>query len=146
MRYVGQFHEVKVAVEPRELADGAISPAVVERFEKMHDQMFGHTVPDARVEVVHLRTTAVGRTTQPNLIEAVSSAARTEAVGTRSAYQPSRDAYADVPVFRALPAGNGDRLPGPLLIDRPSTTIFVPDSWSVTVDAFGSYVLSRSEA
>jgi N-methylhydantoinase A len=80
MRYTGQFHEVKVPVEPLELADGAISQAVIERFEKMHDQMFGHTVPDARVEAVHLRTTAVGRTTQPNLIETRSSAARAQAV------------------------------------------------------------------
>ena len=145
MRYTGQFHEVKVPVEPLELADGAISPAVIERFEKMHDQMFGHTVPDARVEAVHLRTTAVGRTTQPNLIETRSSAARAQAVGIRSAYLPSRDEYADVPVYRDLPAGSGNGFLGPLLIDRPSTTIFVPDSWSVTVDAFSSYVLSRSE-
>jgi N-methylhydantoinase A len=148
MRYVSQFHQVKVPLETHELADGVIAPSVIERFEKMHDQMFGHTVPNARVEVVHLRTTAVGRTIQPDFIETVFSEAHAKPVGIRSAYLPSRDAYADVPVYRELPAskGNGSGYPGPLLIDRPSTTIFVPDSWSVAVDAFGSYVLSRSES
>ncbi len=146
MRYVGQFHEVKVPVEPHELAESRILADVVERFEKMHDQMFGHTVPDARVEVVHVRTTAIGRTVQPKLSESISSAMSAEPVSTRAAYLASRDEYTDVPVYRDLPSGGGREFAGPLLIDRPSTTIFVPDTWRVTVDMFGSYVLSRSAA
>ena len=40
----------------------------------------------------------------------------------------------------------GTRLPGPLIVEQPDTTTFVPPDWTLELDKYGNLVLSKESA
>jgi N-methylhydantoinase A len=140
IRYSGQFHEVEVPIEPGEVA-GGLATVVRGRFERLHDQLFGHTVPDAELEVIHVRLTAIGMIPTPAIGRREPPGLAQPATAARRAYLPSRGAFVEMPVLREPRLD--EAMPGPLLIDLPATSIFVPDGWRVANDELGSYVLTK---
>ncbi|MCU0312735.1 MAG: hydantoinase/oxoprolinase family protein [Solirubrobacteraceae bacterium] len=49
------------------------------------------------------------------------------------------------PIVRRDGLGPGDTLPGPLLVDSPTTTCAVPPGWTLTIDEHGAERLTREE-
>ena len=60
LRYIGQWHELTVAVDLPLDVDAAEAA-----FHAEHDRLFGHASPGAPVEVLAARLSAVGRTQKP---------------------------------------------------------------------------------
>ncbi len=128
MRYAGQAFELSVpgppAPDPLEL---------IERFERAHEQRYGHTDPQAEVVLVDIRLAMVSP--GPRL--------RPQAPNT-PIQSSSRRVYFDrewveTAIVRGVPP-SGMEVVGPLIFEFPEATFVVPPGWSARVEEAGTVV------
>jgi N-methylhydantoinase A len=129
MRYAGQAFELPVPGTPRP------DPAdLVARFERAHEQRYGHRDPDGEVVLVHIRLAMVARGPRPR--PAAAPEGRLE--------ETARDVRFDgewrtTAILRGEP-GAGLRAAGPAIFELPEATLVVPPGWSAEVDGTGTIV------
>ncbi|HEY4281347.1 MAG TPA: hydantoinase/oxoprolinase family protein [Conexibacter sp.] len=146
-RYRGQHHEVSVSFPPEQLSEEGL-PRIEEAFHARHEQLYGFSSRGRPMEVVTLRATVTGK--RPQLRLQAPAAAEPGAPppqrgrGERLAYVASQGALAPTAVFDADAMAPGHRVAGPALLEGANTTIVVPESFNVDVDASGSFVMSTS--
>ena len=144
LRYLGQYQEVSVETTAAQLRDGSWD-AICEAFHDRHDRLFGHALreDDAVVELVSVRISALGGTDKPLLVNQPLSDVGVEHLrkGQRSVYQPDSGDFAQTPVYDGDRLQHGNRLEGPAIIEKVTTSIFVPAGFTLAVDAFGGCVL-----
>jgi N-methylhydantoinase A len=125
MRYRGQSYELEVK----------LGPGFIDNFHLAHRRTFGHSAPDAAIEVVNLRLRAhaawpplrpprVGRRANPG----VSSRAQV-LVG---------NSYRSVPVYERDLLGRGTHLNGPLIVVELSSTAYVSPEFTLRCDDYGN--------
>lgn len=135
LRYVGQAFELPVSgstdPDPADLA---------ERFADAHEQLYGHRDPDAEVVLVHIRLAMVTSGARPQPIAAAKSQLAESSRGVRFGGK-----WIDAPVLRGEPAA-GTRAEGPIVIELPETTLFVPPGWDLSVDAHGTISATADSA
>jgi N-methylhydantoinase A len=142
MRYRKQGYEIRVPIP-----DGALDPGrrdeILTRFEAAYRAVYGHTVPDAAVDVVSWRVVAEGP--RPALALPRSAAAGTDPVrarkGRRPVYLPDARGYADVAVYDRYALGPGTVLEGPAVIEERESTVVVPVRAPIRVDRASHLVL-----
>ena len=141
LRYVGQWHELTVSVAL------PIDPAEVgAAFHAEHDRLFGHCSPQAPVEVLAVRVSAVGETVKPAMTAPEPGDADSAAPpGSRPVWSTSARALVDTPVHDGQAMGAGTTVPGPAIIELSNTTIVVPEAFTLDVDAYGAFAVHRGE-
>lgn len=139
LRYLGQFNDVEVAWEGNDL-DAALA-AIGDAFHRRHDALYGYSMPGAPLEFMNLRLTAVGVTDKPSFSKYpfIGEDASPARKGSRQAYFNGE--FADTPVYDGLKMGNGNFVPGPAIIEQPTTTIIVTPEFDLTCDEFNNYVM-----
>ncbi len=144
LRYRGQYHEVSVAVSAGQLRDGEWE-AIREAFHARHDRLYGYALRDEAtpVEIVSVRLSAVGVTDKPPPVEVPfdGADARHALKGSRAVFQPEAGEFRDTPGFDGDRLRHGNRLQGPAIVEKVTTTIFVPAGFALAVDALGGCVL-----
>lgn len=122
MRYVGQAFELVV---PWPEGDGLA--ALCARFHTLHRQRFSYADPDAPVEIVTLRLSAIGRLGRTGAAAPARPAPRA-LPGARRVFLGG--AWTEVAVYRrdAL-AGT---VAGPAVIEEEYTTLLIPEGWRCT--------------
>lgn len=146
LRYVGQFNEVEVPGFHTGVADTSAWEKLVSRFHQLHDDRFGYSMPHAEVELINLRLSATGATKKPETQkhELGSPAAGHARKGERPAWFDNR--MTAVPVYDGLALRPGNQLPGPAIIEQPTTTIVLPGNTQLGCDEWGNYLLTRVSA
>jgi len=129
MRYAGQAFELPVPgpLEP--------DPAeLIERFERAHEERYGHRDPDGEVVLVDIDLSLVvpGPSPRP-----VAPDTGTLARSTRPVFFDGN--WVETPVLRGEPAA-GFEAEGPVVFELPEATFVLPPNWSATVDPHGSIV------
>ncbi len=129
MRYAGQAFELPVAgpVDP--------DPAdLSERFERTHEERYGHRDPAGEVILVDIRLAMVRAGPQPHPVAAA------DAPLARSS-RPVRfgEEWIETPVLRGEPA-TGTRAEGPVVFELPEATLVLPPDWRAEVDAAGTVI------
>jgi N-methylhydantoinase A len=129
LRYAGQAFELPVP--------GPVDPdpaELVEGFERIHEERYGHRDPEGEVVLVDVDLALVvpGPAPQP--------AASEEAAPDRS----SRSVYFDgerteTPVLRGEPAAGGEA-EGPIVFELPEATFVLPPRWRANVDQHGTII------
>jgi N-methylhydantoinase A len=129
MRYAGQAFELPVPgpadADPAELS---------ERFERAHEQRYGHRDPDGEVVLVDIRLAMVAAGPRPR---PAAAAAGQLAEGSRPARFGER--WIETPVLRGEPAA-GTRAAGPVVFELPQATLVLPPGWEAEVDGAGTIV------
>ena len=143
VRYVGQFHEVEVPVQPP-LAASELEAAAA-RFHHLHEALYGYAMPRAALEMINLRVKALGLTEKPRLTprplgEADPTGALT---GKRRAYFSGRPS--EVSVYAGDQFDCGMALAGPALIEQANTTVLVPPGYRLVCDMYRNYVMHPAE-
>ncbi len=144
LRYLGQYHEVSVGIPLAAVRAGDWA-AVHAAFHDRHDRLYGYALREegTPVELVSLRLAAIGETDKPpQRREARGDASAQHALkGTRAVWQPDRGAFAETPVHdgERLRCGNGIR--GPAIVEKITTTVFVPGGFELEVDPLGGFLL-----
>lgn len=146
MRHRSQLHVIEVPF-PEGDVDGPAVEALLERFERLYERVFGSGTAfrEAGVEVVMLRCTATGRvrkpvlTTEPAEPHEPPAAARG---GTRDVYWGELARHEPTAVFFGDELTRGSHVEGPAVIEMPVTTVVARPGDSASVDGYGSIVMN----
>ena len=145
VRYVRQIHELNLPVD-ESLAERLEMDDLHDRFDALHERLFGYRLPEEPLEVVNLRIRCVARGTRPELPRARMAAAATPAPDeVRQAYSPGEMCFREFAVYRGESMDGGCRLEGPAIVELSQTTVVVPSAFTVRLDEVGSFVLTRRD-
>ena len=146
MRYVGQEYSVSVP-----MPDGALDEQALRelgaRFHRLHESRYGHASESEPVEIVHLRLSAIGPVSKPELPEI-------EHGGT----QPDKGAELDAlhavfagqagmvrtPVYGRGKLRAGNRIDGPAIVVEKTATTVIEPGFACEVMAQGHLSIRRT--
>ena len=140
LRYIGQWHELTVAVALPLDVDAAEAA-----FHREHDRLFGHASPGAPVEVLAARLSAVGRTEKPEIVRTPARPQADARRGERLVWEAAERALEPTPVWDGTKLGASSTLTGPAIVELDSTTIVVPRGSTLVVDAYGAFAVHTGE-
>ena len=139
LRYERQIHEIPVPITPEQLASGNLVE-IGQRFHRLHNDSYGYDLPDARIELVNARLTAVGRTPSFWFPEQEPSGTSAPA-GRRPVLLPGQARPHEINLFDSARLGRGARMTGPALVEGSATSVLMLEGWKLEVDRYGNYVL-----
>ncbi|MCL4261717.1 MAG: hydantoinase/oxoprolinase family protein [Anaerolineae bacterium] len=156
MRYKGQSHELTIPIDRNPLSvnrnpitdDGSRvthhASRITSLFHVAHQTRYGYHQPEAAVEVVTIRLTAVAPVTPPPLPQypMAEPDATAALIGEKDVWfnqQPIGTRLYDRARLRP-----GHQFPGPAILFQYDTTIVVPPEWGTAVDMYGNLLLTRN--
>ena len=140
VRYIGQGHELQLALPPGPLA-AEDARRMRAQFEELYGSIYGVTMPDQDVEFVTWSVTVEAPSAPPVPAKAVPPQPAPPPRSRRAVYEPALGRMADFSVYRRVDLPPGSELPGPALIEEGQTTTVVPASFALRVDATGYLVM-----
>jgi N-methylhydantoinase A len=127
MRYAGQAFELPVSGTPRP------DPAdLTARFERAHEERYGHRDPDGEVVLVDIRLALVAPGPKPRPVAAPPG--RLEGSAREVRFDGE---WVETPVLRGEPPA-GLATEGPVIFELPESTFVVPPGWRAEVDDTGT--------
>ncbi len=143
MLFEGQFHVLETVLP--QLSDGPISvgdiAAIKDEFRTHHEDVYGYTLADSAIEIQSVRLSAVGASEPPTFrkIERGGADAEQAIKSRRPVWFGEQQGETDIFEGAKLRAGN--EIPGPAIIEEPTTTTLIAPGWRLRVDDLGSYLL-----
>jgi len=135
IRYVGQGHEVSVALPDGELSARHLG-RVQDAFEETYRALYGRKGPDVPLEVINWRVVASGPQPEWNLKLARDGAVRKEArKGSRPAYFPECEGYVDTAIYDRYALQPGMEFAGPAIIEERESTLIIGSRGHARVDS-----------
>ncbi len=140
MRFRLQVHEVPIEV-PQKVLTAADLDDLVDAFEQKYERIYGKgsALRSSGVELTVLRTEALSPVLKPKQAKAVSKPTP-KPVQVRKVYF-YRTGFADTPVYRSEDLGPGHNLTGPLIVERPDTTVVVGAGQRLEVEPYGNLII-----
>jgi N-methylhydantoinase A len=142
MRYVGQMNEVPLAWPRRQLTADDI-PVLRSNFEALYEQRYGAGTfrRETPLEIISFRAEAVKPTEKPNFAPLFE--------GRRGSSAPKRQRQVfmrgcgqiDASVYAYDDLAAGAPLNGPAIIERESTTVWLPSGACATLDIYGNLAI-----
>jgi len=143
MRYVGQFHDIEVSL-PGEVRSREDIQTVIKTFHARHKELYKFDLPERGIE---FRTCSLRATLARRLDLKVVPLALGKADSSAALKRTRRCLFGEDWIETACYDGRrllaGNRIPGPAIIEEEATTIVIPERFICTVDASGSYLLTR---
>ena len=133
MRYSGQAFELPVPGPPRPDPDDLVA-----RFERAHEDLYGHRDPDGKVVLVHITLAMASPGPEPR-----PAAARGEVAELARRVRFAGE-WAEARVVRGEP-GSGFEAAGPVVFELPESTLVLPPGWSARVDDAGTIVAEAAD-
>lgn len=136
VRYAGQSHELTVDVP-----SGADGTVMIATFHDAHVQRYGYAQPQAPVELVTLRLSAMA-TSRPPALRAYArgpAAADAARVGGKTVW--FRDGPMTTLLYDRARLRAGHQFDGPAVVNQYDTTTLVPPGWVAWVDERGNLIL-----
>ncbi len=138
MQYVGQMHDISVAIPNGALTD-ADAPRLKDAFFARYKDLF-HRTADLKVEALNWRVT-VSAAPPPLDLVLRSQAAGTAIKGERLAYFPEAEGYVRTPIYDRYALDSGTVLTGPAIVEERESTLVIGPGARITVDAYGTLVV-----
>lgn len=134
-RYHGQEYVLTIPVP-----SGPIDmQAVRTSFDEAYDRQYGHSSPDAQIEVANLRVAAMGKVERPGIPDPTAS----QKTAPRSRRVFFGGEAHDTAIVDRAGLAVGEVTPGPSIIEEPTATTLVPVGWHAEVITGGHLLLSR---
>jgi N-methylhydantoinase A len=141
MRYLGQNHELDVAVD-FETFDDATIPRLWSAFHRAHETRYGFAIPGELIEIVTFKCTATAAMAKPELARLAPA---TGVPVARSRRRVVFEAGAqEAPIFDRLDLLQGHEILGPAVVEEAASVTPVRPGHRLTVDAFGNLHLSAA--
>ena len=144
LRYVGQYHEVRVDRIPEDAIRRLDLETIGGLFHRMHERLYGYALEDAPVELINARLAAVGITEKPVPAEEPDAGDDPEHAfrERRRIFLPEGRRFSEAPVYDGDRLAHGNRFKGSAVVETAVTTILVPEEFALFVDRFGTAVLT----
>jgi N-methylhydantoinase A len=142
MRYVGQSHELTIAVQAEALKAGDIA-SISAAFRKEHERVYGYA-SDAPVQLVTFRVTTSAQVTPPPVIRLPAGTAdsRSALRGERRVHFNESEGYVECPVYDRALIPTGTSVDGPAIFEQMDTTTVVHPGQRARCDDLGNLVLT----
>ena len=142
MRYVGQGHEVDVAIPGRHLdaGDGATLQAAFDAAYRGH---YARVIPGMDVEVLTWSLTLRAPVSAPAPAPEPPVRAAGDPAGHTALFNPGRADYDRVPIHPREGLRPGMRIRGPALIPEHQTTTVVGEGFDALIDGRGNIVMEK---
>jgi N-methylhydantoinase A len=143
MRYLGQAYEINVPLSAGELGEGERT-ALIERFHKAHERIYGRRHAEGRVQFVNIILTMFGRVRALQHPELPAAEGQPKAVVRARTWfngQPSDDC----PCYDRDTIRAGHQWQGPAVVAGADSTIVIPPGWSARCDRFGNILVTRAQ-
>jgi N-methylhydantoinase A len=140
--YQGQYHEVEIETPSGEITSDDIKQ-LARSFHKKHEELYTFTLSWVPIEIHNLRLIARIKGAQLNLIKIPQGTSDPSA-----AYKRIRKCYfggqfVETPVFDSEKLEAGNIIPGPAIIEVPTTTTVIPPYSECQVDIYNNYTIRR---
>jgi N-methylhydantoinase A len=136
MRYHGQGYEIPVALDPEEVRTRGLAQ-LDERFNRLHEQLYGFRMPDTRSELVNLRAVGFGSVPKPELPQADESAGVDPADAIVDRHEiVFEGARHPTPIYDRARLAPGARFAGPAIVTEFDSTTVVLPGYEAAVDRF----------
>jgi N-methylhydantoinase A len=142
LRYIGQFHEVEVAVPAGALAPADLQ-AAIENFHLKHAQLYTFNMRWQGVELLTFRLRATTPKAPFELHRIAEGGADAGAALKRRRTCWFDGGAVETPVYDGDLLQAGNAFHGPAIIEETTTTVVIPPAYGCTVDPFRNYVLTR---
>ena len=129
LRYRGQNYELTLALPGHQ---GAPLADLAERFHAEHRRVYGYDLPGRAIQLVNLRLTAFGA--MPAMRWPRFAAGQPGRPVARRRVLIAGGATAEVPVYRIDDLCPEQEFSGSAVIEYLGSTLFVPTSWTATID------------
>jgi N-methylhydantoinase A len=146
MHYNGQTHTVGVPLPVRVFGGttGVSEPIIRNAFETAYQQAFSRLLPGLPIQIVTLRTAAVGVRPDFDLAALAPPADATLDGAARGARQVWFDgAWHAASIWSRLDLPLGAMLHGPAILEQPDATVVVDPDLTARVDRFGNLIIER---
>ena len=146
LRYQGQGYELNVAAGASAELDPSAIAELRERFDRAHEQLFGHSAKGEPVEAVNYRVRATVRVPKFSMkrYDQASGPADAAKMGEREVYFDRQSGMTATPVFDRALLSPGHEVAGPAIVEQlDSTTVIYPGQRAV-VDDYRNLVISTA--
>ncbi|MFL5627688.1 MAG: hydantoinase/oxoprolinase family protein [Ktedonobacteraceae bacterium] len=129
IRYVGQGHEIQVALPTGQLSSDSIS-TIINSFEGVYRRLYERLSQSMPLEIINWRVTSSSPPPQVRLQvpRDKQTGAQTARKRSRKAYVPELGGYQEIPVYNRYGLLPGTSFTGPAIVEeRESTVIVGPD-------------------
>ncbi|MEM6355808.1 MAG: hydantoinase/oxoprolinase family protein [Pseudomonadota bacterium] len=143
MRYARQGYEIRVPVPDGPL-DAAMADPLAKAFEAAYEALYGHTVPNAAIEIVSWRLRVAGPKPALALAPPPAAGERPSLKGMRQAWVQAATgtggAHQALPVHDRYALAPGNVIEGPAIIEERESTVVIASPAHVAVDEAGNLV------
>ncbi|MBB5153646.1 hydantoinase/oxoprolinase family protein [Saccharopolyspora phatthalungensis] len=150
MRYSMQLAEVSTPV-PSGPLDAATIEATVEAFERRYAALYGEGsgFRESGIQAITFRVRGVGllpfSPALPGVADADSSDPSEARIGSRPVCLDGALGFVDTAVYDYSKLRAGHVLPGPAIVEVPTTTVVVPAGRTGTVDSLGNMIIRHPQ-
>jgi N-methylhydantoinase A len=146
VRYVGQGHEVSVALPGGVLGADDLVPIAAE-FERAYEALYGRKGPDVALEVINWRVVASGPRRDMNFkLPDDSSKHGDSRKGSRLAYFPETDGFVETAIYDRYTLQPGMKFNGPAIVEERESTLIVGMRGRARVDERLNVIVELSES
>ena len=144
MRYLGQGHDIRVALPNR---PRSLTPAkIVAMFNEEYTRTYGYLEEEENIQVINLRVVASLATNKPTLESSVSettSILKKANKCKRPVYFTERGEFVETRVIDGHFLRPGNRFKGPAIVELETTTIVLRPDQRLRVDLYGNFIAAR---
>ena len=146
MRYQRQNFEINIAVPGGVLTEEMLEKALAD-FHAEHKRSYGYCKPEATVQFVSYRVSAIGIIDKPDLKpeELHPEAPIPAPIEVRKVLFQGQTEYVDAPVYKRDEFVPGQAIPGPCICEQMDTTLVVPGGWTIHVDGYHNLKIHDDE-
>ena len=140
--YVGQSYQLNIEVP--ETIDSETWAIMTQAFHQRHEAAYGFANRREPVQFVNLRLTAIGQVDRPTVrrLERATDAASRALKRPRDVYFGKVGGMIRSEVYDRALLLAGDTFSGPAIVEQMDCTTVIPPGAAVTVDAYGSLLVS----
>jgi N-methylhydantoinase A len=148
LRYVGQFHELKIEISPTILAKWD-AETVLSQFHKQHEKVYGHSDSASPVEFVSLQVDALGRIDRPDIGDNVGGGdlevSHSTTPGERQALFDIARGFENTQVIDRSSLVQGMQVSGPAIINQLDSTVIILPEETATVGMRDTILITKKE-
>jgi N-methylhydantoinase A len=145
MRYHGQGYEIPVPLAVDEVRGGDLA-ALEERFNALHDQLYGFRMPNTASEIVNLRAVATGDLPKPELPEADLEGEDATAALVEQGEILFEGERRATPIYDRGALRPGNRFAGPAIVTEFDSTTVVLPGYAAEVDRYSNILITPEGA